>query len=214
MDTFVLDTNTFFNMEAGFSLGKKTEEVIKNLTEKIKKLKKQGKAVFYMPPSVVDEFFSFFEDKNQQFIKEFLSIVNIQSPEKHRINFSAPSFYKLIAEIRERSYRGMNIAEEEIVNSINFILKNPPKDKIDFQKKTGIFIKKFRERYRKATREKILDSVADLDLIVLAKEKDGFLVTSDEGVIIWARELGVKEMPSVAFLKRLEFLLLPHQEQD
>ena len=212
MEVFVLDTNIFFNMGAGFCLGEKTEEVIKNLTKRIKKLKKEQKAVFYMPPSAVDELLSFFKDKNQQFIKEFLALINIQSPEKNKINFSAVSFYKLISEIRERSYRGMNIAEEEIIDLANFILKNLPKDKIDFQKKTGVFIKKFRERYRKATREKFLDSVTDLDLIVLAKEKDGFLVTSDEGVIIWARELGVKEMPSGAFLKRLEFLLLPRQE--
>ncbi len=214
MEIFILDTNVFFNMGAGFSLGEKTEEVVKNLTKKIKILKQEKKAEFYMPPLIVNEFLSFFEDKNQDFLKEFLSVINVVSPDKNKTSLSTEVFYKLIADIRERSYRGMNIAEEEMNNAVNGLINSQIKNKIDFQKQVGLYIKKLRDRYRKATREGFLDSVADLDLIVLAKEKNGFLVSSDEGVIKWARELGVKEMPCVAFAKRLEFLLLLRPEQD
>ncbi len=214
MEIFVLDTNVFFNMEAGFSLGEKTEEVVKSLTKKIKLLKQQEKAEFYIPPSIVNEFLSFFENKDQDFLRDFLSVINVVPPDKNKVSLSTEVFYKIIADIRERSYRGMNIAEEEIINAVNGLVKSQIKNKIDFQKQVGLYIKKFRERYRKATREGFLDSVADLDLIVLAKEKNGFLVSSDEGVIKWAREFAVKEMPCVAFAKRLEFLLLPHLEQD
>ena len=63
----------------------------------------------------------------------------------------------------------------------------------DFQIQIGSVIKKFRERYRQATRFSFLDSLADLDLIVLTKEIDGNLVSSDEGVILWGRKFGVKE---------------------
>lgn len=214
MENFILDTNVFFNMKAGFSLGKKTEEVVKNITKKIKILKKLKKAEFYMPPSIISEFLSFFEDKNQEFLKDFLSVINVVSPDKSKFLLSVEIFYKLISDIRERSYRGMNIAEEEMISAVTNLINLKPKNKIEFQKQTGVYIKKFRDHYRKATREGFLDSVADLDLIVLAKEKDGFLVSSDQGVIGWAREFGVKEMPCVAFAKHLEFLLLPHQEQD
>ena len=69
------------------------------------------------------------------------------------------------------------------------------------------FINNFRDRYRNATRTGFLDSVADLDLIVLSKEVDGFLVTSDEGVLSWGRTFGIKEMPASIFRKRLEDLL-------
>lgn len=79
--------------------------------------------------------------------------------------------------------------------------------KKDFQITIGKFIKNFRARYRNATRTGFLDSVADLDLIILSKEIDGFLVTSDEGVLSWGRTFGIKEMPTSVFQKRLEDLL-------
>ena len=63
MDTYILDTNLFFNMEAGLNLGQKTEEVVKNLTTAAKKLQETKEATFLLPPRVVDEFLSFFEDK-------------------------------------------------------------------------------------------------------------------------------------------------------
>ena len=53
MEKYILDTNLFFNMEANLGLGKKTEEIIVNLTEIISKLKKEKKAEFFMPPSIV-----------------------------------------------------------------------------------------------------------------------------------------------------------------
>ena len=39
MEKYVLDTNIFFNISSDLNLGKKTEEVIVNLTTFIKKLR-------------------------------------------------------------------------------------------------------------------------------------------------------------------------------
>jgi len=208
MESFVLDTNLFFNIGAGLGMGKTTEEIVVKLTKIIKRLKKNSKAVFYMPPRIVDEFLSFFENKEQEFIKNFLSVVNVKSPNPAITDFSSQIFYKLIEDIRNRSYRGLNIAEEEIVKAGEMTAGKNFKSKKDFQIAIGKFIKNFRDRYRNATRTGFLDSVADLDLIVLSKEVDGFLVTSDEGVLSWGRTFGIKEMPSSVFQKRLEDLLL------
>lgn len=208
MESFILDTNLFFNIGAGLGMGKKTEEIVVKLTETIKKLKKQSRASFYMPPKIVDEFLSFFEDKNQEFIKDFLSSINIKSPNPTNTSFSAQIFYQLVEDIRNRSYRGLNIAEEEISKAGEMMLGKKFDSKKDFQINIGKFIKNFRDRYRNATRTGFLDSVADLDLIVLSKEVDGFLITSDEGVLAWGRTFGVKEMPVSVFQKRLEDLLL------
>ncbi|MBI5123685.1 hypothetical protein HZA75_07540 [Candidatus Roizmanbacteria bacterium] len=60
MESFILDTNLFFNIGAGLEMGKTTEEIVTKLTEIVKKLKKNSKASFYMPPRIVDEFLSFF----------------------------------------------------------------------------------------------------------------------------------------------------------
>lgn len=207
MESFILDTNLFFNISAGLGMGKTTEEIVIKLTEIIKKLKKNSKAVFYMPPRIVDEFLSFFENKEQGFIKDFLSSVIIQSPNSSKIDFSSNIFYKLVEDIRTRSYKGLNIAEEEIVKAGEITSDKKFESKKDFQIFIGRFIKNFRDRYRNATRTGFLDSVADLDLIVLSKEVDGFLVTSDEGVLSWGRTFGVKEMPASIFQKRLSNLL-------
>lgn len=208
MENFILDTNLFFNIGAGLEMGKTTETIVVRLTETIKKLKKTRRASFYMPPRIVDEFLSFFENKNQEFIKIFLSAINMKSPDPSKIDFSAQVFYKLIEDVRARSYRGLGIAEEEIVKTGEVMMGKKIESKKDFQITIGRFIKGFRDRYRNATRTGFLDSVADLDLIVLSGEIDGFLVTSDEGVLSWGRVFGVKEMPASVFRKRLEGLLL------
>lgn len=193
-------------MEAGLNLGERTEDVVVNLTGMIKELKEKKKAVFYTTPSIVDEFLSFFEDREQTFIKDFLGVINIKSPDYLNIQFPAKVFYKLIKDIRGRSYRGLNLAEEEIKKAGQLMQGIANLSKKDFEIKIGTVIKNLRERYRQATRVGFLDSAADLDLIVLTKELDGFLVSTDEGVIAWAREFGVKEMPSFVFEKRLKAL--------
>ncbi len=199
MDKYILDTNLFFNMEPGLGLGKKTEEVIGKTTEGIKKLK--GKAEFFMPPRIVDELLSFFEDKKQGFLQDFLAQITVKSPEP--LYSPTQIFYQIVQDIRERSYRGLTIAEEELKKAAEAMVGQPKLDKKDFEMKTGLVIKNLRERYRQATRFGFLDSVADLDLIVLAKEVDAYLVSTDEGVIRWGRVFGVKEMAAEILGKKL-----------
>lgn len=203
-----MDTNVFFNMAPGVGLGKKTEEVVKRLTGLIPQLK--GRAEFYMPPRIVDEFLSFFENKNQPFIKNFLAAVIIKSPTVDNNNFPTSVFYRLVDEIRQRSYRGLALGEEEIKKAGQLLMGKENLSKKDFEMTIGPVVKNFRERYRQATRVGFLDSLADLDLIVLAKELNGTLITTDEGIIVWARLFGVKEMPAEVWQRRLNSLL--HQE--
>lgn len=207
MEKYILDANLFFNMEAGLGLGDKTEEVVKKLTEITKKLKSQKKAEFFMPPKVVDEFLSFFENKEQSFLKDFLAVITVKSPDLGRLDFPAQVFYELVQDIRQRSYRGLNIGEEEIEKAGRTMMDKKNLSTKDFQIKIGSVVKKFRERYRQATRFGFLDSVADLDIIVLTKELDGVLVSTDEGVIRWGRIFGVKESLVSSWKKELHDLL-------
>ncbi len=202
MEKYVLDTNLFFNM--GVGLGEKTEEVVVKITKLGKKIKKEKRGEFFMPPGAVSEFLSFFKEKNQSFIEDFLSVLTIKSPDYGKIVFPAYVFSQLIEEVRQRSYRGLNIGEEEIKKAAKLIRGEEILSKKDFEIKIGPVVKKFRERYRQATRFGFLDSVTDLDLIVLAKEIDGFLVSTDEGVLRWGRVFGVKEVPISVWQRRLE----------
>lgn len=202
MEKFVLDTNLFFNMEPGLGLGRKTEEVVVACYSAMESLKKRGAAEFYMPPSIVDEFLGFFEDKEQKFLKDFLSQVAVKSPDVPKVDFNASIFYKMVEDIRGRSYRGLTVAEEELKRASQALM-GQTLEKKDFEIKVGEFVKNLRDRYRNATRTGFLDSVADLDLIVLAKEVDGYLVTTDEGVKSWGRIFGVKEMEANVFGRKL-----------
>jgi len=205
MERFILDANLFFNMEAGFDLGKKTDEVIDKITSYAEKLK--GRVEFIMPPSAVDEFLSFFENKNQPQIKKLLSVIINRSPNRNKPSFPAGVFYQLIEEVRSRSYRGLNLGEEEIEKAAQLMVGAGRLEKKEFEMKVGPVIKNFRSRYRLATRTGFIDSMADLDLIVLAKEVDGFLVSADAGAVRWGRIFGVKEVRPAAFCLRLESLL-------
>jgi uncharacterized protein len=207
MDTYILDTNLFFNMEAGLNLGQKTEEVVKNLTTAAKKLQESKEATFLLPPRVVDEFLSFFEDKEQPFLKEFLAVVSIQSPSFNEMTVPASVVYQLVEDIRNRSYRGMTVAEEEIQNAGREMMGKPDLSKMEFQQTVGKAVKGFRDRYRQATRFGFLDSLADLDLIMLAKETSGNLVTTDEGVVKWGRVFGIKEMSARVFGTKMQAYL-------
>jgi len=195
MDKYILDTNLFFNMEEGIGLGGKTEEVVKKLTVVARKKVCQ----FFMPPRAVEEFLSFFEDKEQVFIKEFFSTVTIKSPDLGKISFPADVFYRLIDDIRNRSFRGLKVSEEEILLAGKLMMGKEELANKDFQIQIGKVIKNFRERYRQATRYGFLDSLTDLDLIVLAKETDAMLVSTDEGVVKWGRFFGVKEIAASVF---------------
>lgn len=199
MEKFILDTNLFFNMEEGLNLGVKTEDVVVSMTKMAKQLKKGKQALFYMPPRIVEEFLSFFEDKEQLFLKEFLGSIQIQSPDIGSSTFSAKIFYELIEDVRGRSYRGLRVGEEEIERGATLMQGKGELSKKDFQITLGVVVKKFRDRYRQATRVGFLDSLGDLDIIMLAKELDGVLVSTDEGLLKWGRIFGVKEMPASVF---------------
>lgn len=216
MEKYVIDTNFFFNLEIKSGLGKNPQEIIENLTDIIKKLNPPAggakKAEFFMPQSILDEFLGFFPER-KDYVDNFLSVITIKSPHTAKLEFEARVFYKLVEDIRARSYRGLQIAEEEVVKAGEKMLGQEKMSKQDFQKAIGEIIKKLRERYRQATRFGFLDSVADLDLITLTKELDGFLVSSDEGVLKWGRIFGVKEVPATLFRGKL-LTLLPHAQSQ
>jgi RNA ligase partner protein len=193
-------------MAAGIDLGAKTEDVVKKFTETAQKLKSSNEGKFLMPPRVVDEFLSFFEDKEQPFLKEFLAEVTIQSPSYNTMTVPASVMYQLVDDIRGRSYRGLTVGEEEIQNAGKLMAGAAELDKKEFQIKIGSVVKTFRDRYRQATRFGFIDSLTDLDLIMLAKETEGYLVSTDEGVIKWGRVMGVKEMPAPVFGQKMKSL--------
>lgn len=193
MDKFIIDTNFFFNLQIKTGFGESPKEVISGFTLLARELKTAKKAEFFMPPRVLDELYTFIPP-DDAVVQELLTVVTIKSPDISKVNFASSVFYKLIEDIRERSYRGMKVAEEIIDQAASAMVGKNELSKVDYQKAVGEHLARLRDRYRQATRVKFLDSVADLDLIVLARELDGTLVSADEGVLLWGREFGVREI--------------------
>lgn len=206
MEKYVLDTNLFFNMNCDLGFGNKTEEVIKQVTQHANILRKKAMAELLVSPLVIEEILSFFEDPEQEFLKEFLGAVTIVSPTVGKLEIPAVVFQEYVDESRQRSYRGMTAAEETIQKTAQTFMGKEVLPNKEFQMTIGSFIKNFRERFRVATRAGYLDSLADLDLILLAKEYDAAVVSADEGVLRWARLIGVKEIPAPGWGERLRQL--------
>jgi uncharacterized protein len=206
MNNYVLDTNFFFNLEIKSGFGDNPREIIESITDYARRAKKSGKAAFYMPPKIIDELYTFV-DKDEEYIRNFLAEISIKAPDRSSMQFSSDVFYALVDDIRKRSYRGLQVAEEELTNAVEAFVGKEKPEKIGYQKQIGEHIKKLRDRYRNATRVKFLDSIADLDIIVLSKELDGYVVSSDEGVIQWARKFGVKEAVPQVLKTQLDSLL-------
>jgi len=188
-------------MQAGLQFGETTEKVIEKMILCGKKTK------LYMPPRIVEEFLSFFENKEQDNIKKLLAEITVKSPVIESFTFPASIFYTLVEDIRNRSYRGLRVGEEEIEQAAKSMMDLENLSKMEFQKKVGVQIKGFRDRYRQATRVGFLDSLADLDIIVLAKEVDGIVVSTDEGLLKWSRLFGVKEMSPSVFGEKMGALV-------
>lgn len=205
VNKFVLDTNLFFNLQSGLNWGSNSHEVIEKFTSNIEKLVKEEKASFYMTPAIQDEMKSFF-DNEPDFVTNFLSLITIKSPDVSQITIGATVLKEFVDEARGRAYRGMKVAEEEIDAMAKCMMGSKTLDKIEYQKKVGEVVKKFRDRFRQATRVGFLDSVADFELIVLARELNGALVTADEGLIKWGRKMGIVEISPSQMSSSLEAL--------
>lgn len=203
---YILDTNFFFNLEIQSGFGDSPKQIFASVTDYARRLRKAGEAEFFMPPRIVDEILTFVSS-DEEYIKDFLSEITVKAPDQSKIQFPAGVFYDIVEDIRHRSYRGLQVAEEELDNASKAMLATGEVNHIEYQKSVGEHIKRLRDRYRNATRVKFLDSLADLDVIVLAKELDGYVVSADEGVILWARKFGVKEAIPNVFKGQLDSIL-------
>lgn len=207
MRTYVFDTNFFYNLEIKSDFGDNPKGIFLLVSQYAQKLRAAGLAEFYVPPRILDEIETF-TDLRDDSIQNFLANVTVKAPDKAKVQLNTEVVYALVQEIRDRSYRGLQIAEEEMglaVKALHGI--EPETSRIEYQKKIGEHVRKLRDRYRNATRVKFLDSVADLDIIVLAKELDGAVVTADEGVLLWARACGVREVVPHVLRQELDSLL-------
>lgn len=168
----VLDTNIFINPDSRSHFGKTPEDALNNFLEK---LQTRSDISCYIPPTIYEELVKFVDVKK---ISKKFTLVIKKPPSKYEIPIPAILLYEFIEEIRARINKGLRVAEKHSRRG----LKSSGEEEI---------IKNLRNEYRIALREGIIDSKEDFDLILLAKELDAFLATSDKGLIKWSHKLGI-----------------------
>lgn len=176
---YVVDTSLFVNPLARKHFGKTPSAAVKAFVRKMEK----ADVEIYIPPSVFNELSNFVDSKAMD---ELDLAVRKRSPNTYGIYLPAAVLYDFIEDIRTRMNKGMRLAEE-------FAKDNRP----DNDEK----LRKLREKYRGAMRAGILDSVEDFELVLLAKELEATLVSSDEGVIKFANQVGVEWLGADKFHK-------------
>ena len=191
MIRFVLDTSIFVNPDVRKKFGETPTEAMKTFLSYAEKL--FGKVEFYMPPGIYREVMHFVEEEE---VSPELELYIIKKPPNvHDIKIPAFVVYELIEDIRRRVDKGLRVAEKAVRESV---LDTENVDKV---------IQKLRRNYRKALREGILDSKEDFELILLAKELDGIIVSADVGILTWAEKMGIKWVDAFKFKEVLEELV-------
>ncbi|MEK6621575.1 MAG: RNA ligase partner protein [Planctomycetota bacterium] len=172
-ERIIIDTSIFTNPDVYQSFGESPTESLRSFLQIIGKL---DGPTFYMPPSIFQELLNFVEIKD---IPKDLQIRIFQKPPK-RYEITVPAFllYELIEDVRLRIDKGLRLAEEAV-------RETSPETEPEM-------IANLRKKYRAALREGIIDSKEDVDLILLAKEMDGILISADTGIVKWADKLGIR----------------------
>ena len=127
---------------------------------------------------------------------DYESVVRLRSPRKFSLQVPSELLYEFIEEVRYRIDKGLRIAEES-TKAAGLV-----RDAED----VGRLVSKLRDKYREALRQGILDSKEDADVLLLAYELDGVLVTGDEGMRKWADKVGIKIVNPRNFARILENL--------
>ncbi|MCF6158170.1 MAG: RNA ligase partner protein [wastewater metagenome] len=170
-ERIIIDTSIFTNPDVYQTFSVNPTEALRTFLEILGKI--EG-PTFYMPPSIFQELLNFVEIHD---IPIDWQIRIIQKPPK-RYELVVPAFllYELIEDVRLRIDKGLRVAEEAV-------RRTSPEPEA---------IANLRKKYRAALREGIIDSKEDVDLILLAKEMDGIVMTADLGIVKWADKLGIR----------------------
>ncbi|RLI78429.1 RNA ligase partner protein [Archaeoglobales archaeon] len=163
----------------------------------------------YIPyPTVYNELVSFlkrYECEDEIFVKLDTWLVK-KTPNRYEVKIPAAIFYEYVLTMRQKVNKGRRIAEEFIWESSAITSKT---EKDDIQAEIGNLVSRFREKYRNALRQGILDSTPDLDVLLLAKELEAGVVSSDAGIKKWSERMGLRFVDAMKFPRMLkEYLAL------
>ncbi len=175
---FVLDTSLFVNPHAREHFGKDPKKAVMGFVKIARKIKN---CEFYMPTSVFRELRNFITEKEANELEVY---VKKRAPDTYSIFLPAAVLNDFIEDVRSRLNKGLRLAEE-------FAQDNRPENEEK--------LKKLRDKYRDAMRTGLVDSREDFEILLLAKQLEATIISSDEGVIKFADKIGCEWLNASKF---------------
>jgi len=161
----------------------------------------------YVPyPTVYTEIMDFvkrYECGNEVAVKIDTWLVK-KTPNRYEVTVPAAIFFDYIDYMREKINKGRRVAEEAMWEVSVVTQKLKGKNKLEIQEDVGKIIGKFREKYRASLRHGILDSAPDIDVLLLAKELEAGVVSSDLGIKKWAEKMGLRYVEASKFPRMIK----------
>lgn len=186
----VLDTSVFSDPQARKWLGRDIPSAVRNF---LKLASYAHDLAFYMPRAIRDELVNM----SGSDIPMLDNHVSVKSPKIFELTIPAALFYEFLNDLRTRVDRGLRVSEDVIRKEKELSLEER--------------IRSLRERYRTAMRSGIVDSKEDFEVILLAKELEGTVVTADKGLLKYADKTGISVLDAHLFP---EFLIYEAQKYN
>ncbi|MFP4193452.1 MAG: RNA ligase partner protein [Desulfobacterales bacterium] len=172
----VVDTSIFVNPEAMELLGDSVNTAIEEFLDICRRFSLE----IYMPLSIFRELSTF---AKPEAIKTLRTRAVVRAPDLYSMQVPAITFHTFVRELRQRVNKGLHIAEKAIKSD------DVPEN-----------VRWVRQHYREALRSGIVDSVEDLEVVLLAREVGGIVLTADQGIANMADSFGIEVFTAQEFL--------------
>ena len=213
---FVLDTTAFTDAKLIAQFGGSIIDAVNQLAELISIGRLRLNISCYMPPSTFNELKNFLLESKctVRDIDQVEAWVVRKSPDRYSVLLSSQVIYEYVSDVRERLDQGMTIVRRAIKEGIkrteeNLIKPNGENTK-DLEKNLA---RTYEDKYRQKMRRGVLDSLPDIDTLILAKELDAGVVSADKGIKAWTERMGIRFVEAnffpqiiLTYIERLEDL--------
>ena len=174
----ILDTSLFVNPSTQKHFGTNTDTAVEGIVN----TSDEHGISLYMPRSVYREMANFVSEEALMLFRRYATV---RGPDLYNQQVPAALFHTFIGDLRQRVNKGLAVAEKAIRS------EDRPEN-----------IRWVRQRYREAMRSGIVDSVEDFEVVLLAKEVGGVILSADEGIANMAEDLGIEVLSAKEFLNR------------
>lgn len=211
---FVLDTTAFTDAKLISHLGGTITEAVNRLSELISIGRLRLNISCYMPPSTFKELKEFLLESKCTIrdVDQVEAWVVRKAPDRHSVLLSSQVIYEYVSDVRDRLDQGMSIVRRAIKEALKQTEKNQYNENAQSIKDIESALSKtYEDKYRQKMRRGVLDSLPDIDTLILAKELGAGVVSADTGIKSWTERMGIRYVDAhffpqiiLTYLERLE----------